>query len=140
MLYDVPYREISLIRNNSRDYYFSFEDMNSPVAPIFNQTPSGGVTGISERKLYDFPVGTQFLFRAKDDLVDIQKSGTYVAESKEIKVSFIPSDTSQISRDRRVYFELEAIFPSTDNGITPGPRYTILAGYLVIFATRKLNV
>lgn len=140
MLYDVPYREISLIRNNDRDYYFSFEDLNSPVAPIFNQTPDGGVSGLSQRKLYDFPVDTQFLFSAKDDLVNINKTGIYDSTTKEVKISFTAADTSTITQDRRVYFEMDAVFPSPDAGVTPGPRYTILAGYVIIFATRKLNV
>jgi hypothetical protein len=134
MLWDVPFREISLVSNNNRKYHFSFEDMNTPVAPIFTNDPDqdGGTTGLAQRTLYDFPNGTQFYFRAKDDEVDIQKVGTYNDTNKEITFSFVPTDTDDIDKDRRVPFEIEAFFPNDE-------RYTLLAGYLSIFATRRLN-
>lgn len=134
LLWDVPYRDLSLVRNNDRDYLFTFEDMNTPVVPIFSNIDDdvGGTQGISQRKLVDFPDGTQFKFRALDDDVDIAKDGVYNDTTKEVKFSFTPADTADVDRDRRTYYEIDAIYPG-------GKRYTILSGYLNIFATRRLN-
>ncbi len=142
LLHDVPYREISLVRNNDRRYRFSFEDMNTPVAAIFSNMPDGGTQGLSQRQLYDFPDVTTFNFRAKDDVVDIQKTGTWDDIKKQVIIDFAAADTANIERDRNVYFELDAVFPvPADAPVGTEPkRYTILAGYLIIFATKRLNV
>lgn len=126
LLYQPPYREISLVRNNDRDYFLSWEDSTKPIIPNF----SGG--GLPQRALYDFTDGTQFLFTATDDLVDIQKAGTWDDVTKEVKLSFVPGDTVNVTRNRRVYYEMDAVLPN-------GKRYTVLTGYLVIFATKNLN-
>lgn len=134
MIWQAPYREIGLIRNNNRNYWFSFEDVSTPVIPAINP-------GVSNHSLYDFPDGTIFKFRAKDDLFDIQKTGTWNDLTKEIRISFVPLDTVNITKDRRIYFEMDAIFPLPLNAPvgTPNDRYTILVGHVVIFATKNLN-
>ena len=136
MVWQPPYREISLIRNSDRDYLFSFENMNGPVIPNFS-----GDYAQPMRPLFDFPDGTVFKFRAKDDLIDIQRTGTWDDTTKEIKFSFKSIDTLNVRRNRRVYYEMDAIFPLPEDAPVDAipPRYTILVGYLVIFATQNFN-
>jgi len=127
VMWTPPYREISLTRANNRDYFFSFEDMNGPVAPIFGNNPNA-----SQRPLYEFPQGTAFKLRAKDEYSDIRKEGAYDPSRREIKFSFLAEDTLSINKDRDVYYEMDAFFPD-------GSRYTILTGVVSVMATRNLN-
>jgi hypothetical protein len=127
MLWQPPTREISLTRANNRDYIFTFEDMNSPTIPNFSNPPD-----TRQHSLYVFPSETVFKFRAKDDIYDIAKTGIYDVVKKEVKFSFTAADTVNIRKDRRIPFEMDAIFPD-------GSRYTILVGHLVVYATQNLN-
>ncbi len=133
-MFQAPYREIGLISNNDRVVRLSFEDTSSPIIPALGP-------GVPNHSLYDFPDGTIFKFRAKDDVINIQKTGVWNDPTKEIVLTFVPLDTSSITKNRRVPYELDAIFPvpvGAPIGTEP-ERHTILVGDLVIFATRNLN-
>lgn len=125
LLWSPPNRDIALTRSNSRNYFFSFENMNGPAVPNLGRV-------VAQRPLFDFPVGTTFKFRAKDEYTDIIKVGTLIPERKEIMIPFKAEDTASIVRDKNIYYEMDAFFPD-------GNRYTILRGNVVVTATRNLN-
>lgn len=127
LMWTPPRRNLALTRANDRDLIFTFENMNGPTVPLFSNMP-----GTPQHPLYQFPQGTTFKFRAKDEYSDIVKDGDYNFERKEVKVSFFAEDTTDIKRDRNIYYEMDAFYPD-------GQRYTILVGEVVITATRNLN-
>jgi hypothetical protein len=143
----IPFREITLIANNDKDVYFSFADLNQPVP----------------RGRYLFPPGTSFRLRTDDDDIDIEKDGD-LADDRWVRFVFVPADTAMVTRDTRVYYEIDAFIPKSSQAVQSGSaggnkqytlqikvssasnyslsstsRHTVLRGYILISAHKNLN-
>jgi hypothetical protein len=101
----------------------TWEDSNSPLIPILNNPYS------PQRKLFEFPTGSAFNFRAVSQYQDIQKTGEYDFDKKEVKLVFVPADTQTVTKDIEMDYEVNVTYPT-------GEKYTVLMGNLYV-NTRK---
>lgn len=119
----IPNREITVIRGNNRTFLLAFVDLNDNLP----------------RQKYVFPTDSVFHFRAKNDYLDVQKTGQYDPLTGYVRIDFVPIDTRQTTRDLRVPFEMDVTYNYDLVTGLPNQRHTILTGHLVVVYTRGLN-